>query len=497
MNSSSSPRPSFQESESATLERLISYFVAAKRSLSATAHVYRAHEIVDAARSLVEEAAVLGARNAFLERGVNEEASALGAVRDGLDSIGRDAGEGFKAIITLLDEADVRLQGSIHRLQDTVVDPSFSSGQPVIRLDDSVSPQSSAQNASKTLHDFISESGHKTLHDSIHQDIDAYQNALGVYQKSQGSFDQSLVALGKALQKVENASPRSPRYQNSLSQGDDRPNPQHIPDLFHGLTSHATETASLLQSLIEHYDLCSTALKHTEGGGEAARAAAEPTTDQATEAMDQSLYEGNKAREPITDEEKSEMISVIENDAQEVDDVVFEIRERISEMESHLSQLSTHATSARTCHAYLAKVLSLLHGIGRELPTYIAAAKTFNFTWASLEEDLKSKMTELAALTDIYEGFLASYASVLDEAGRRNAVEAKMRKVLEKAKREIDAMCDDELETRRHFLGEVSEFLPRDLWPGLEDAPARWDFVAVPQGSLRQQQADQSGHGME
>lgn len=88
---SSSPQPSFLASESETLERLVSHFVAAKRSLSATAHVYRANEIVDTARSLIEEAAVLEAKNAFLERGVNEEANVLVAVKDGLDGIGRDA----------------------------------------------------------------------------------------------------------------------------------------------------------------------------------------------------------------------------------------------------------------------------------------------------------------------------------------------------------------------------------------------------------------------
>lgn len=99
--SSSSPPPqqspthSLDASDSPTLERLVSHFVAAKRSLSATSHVYRANDIVGTARHLVEEAAVLGAKNAFLKRGIHEEANALGAVKAGLRSVGKDAHKDF------------------------------------------------------------------------------------------------------------------------------------------------------------------------------------------------------------------------------------------------------------------------------------------------------------------------------------------------------------------------------------------------------------------
>lgn len=324
--------------------------------------------------------------------------------------------------------------------------------------------------------------------------MDLYEAAQKTYYKSQAEFDQSLTTLGKALRRAEDASSRTVRrQQSSITQGqEDAGNSQIIPDTFHSLTAHATESASLLQSLIGHYDLCSTALKHTEGGGEAARAAAaESAADPAMEATDQSLYDGAKAREPITLEERTEMTTVIENDAQEVDDVVFEIGERISDMESHLSQISNHTVSARTCHTYLAKVLQLLHNIGHRLPAYIAAANTFNLTWSQLEEEMKHKMSELGAVTGIYEGFLASYALLLKEASRRATVEAKMKKILDKARREVDVMADHELESRRRFYGDISEFMPRDLWPGLEEAPTRWDFVALAQESLNK--PDQSG----
>lgn len=89
-----SPQPSIHEST--TLERLVSHFVAAKRSLAATAHIYRANDIVSTGRSRVEESAVLAAKNAFLRHGVGEEANALISVRNGLDSVGTDADIDFK-----------------------------------------------------------------------------------------------------------------------------------------------------------------------------------------------------------------------------------------------------------------------------------------------------------------------------------------------------------------------------------------------------------------
>ncbi|KAF1351145.1 autophagy-related protein 17 [Delphinella strobiligena] len=488
-SSHQSPAQSLNASESASLERLISHFVAAKRSLSATGHVYRANEIVDTARRFVEECAVLGAKNAFLERGVNEEANALSSVRDGLDSVAKDADEDFRAKVRSLDVAHIRLQETLDRLKETVVDASLASRQPAPRPEEPLSPSSSSASGTlRTLHDFISESGHQDLLQSLRQDIDSYNAAQRTFQDSQTVFDQSLTTLAKALRQVENTSSRVFKHRDNSGQGEDAHIPDMVPDLFHGLTSQATETASLLQSLIEHYDLCSTALKHTEGGGEAARAATESTVGEGTDGMDQSLYEGNKAREPITADERAEMLTVLETDAQEVDDVVNEIRERLSEMETHLHQLSEHANSARTCHRHLAKVLDLLREIGGALSGHIAAANTFSASWLQIKEDMKHSMAELAALTTIYEGFLESYALLLKEISRRAAAEAKMKKVLDKAKREVDAMCEHELDLRKDFLKDVSDFLPRDIWPALEDAPRKWDFVAVDQGSLRDEE---------
>lgn len=106
-----SPQPSIHEST--TLERLVSHFVAAKRSLSATSHVYRANELVSTGRRLVEDSAVLGAKNAFIRHGVGEEANALISVRNALDGVGTDADIDFKVRnLALPRHSPIHLQSS-------------------------------------------------------------------------------------------------------------------------------------------------------------------------------------------------------------------------------------------------------------------------------------------------------------------------------------------------------------------------------------------------
>ncbi|GAB7347327.1 hypothetical protein MBLNU459_g4271t1 [Dothideomycetes sp. NU459] len=472
-----SPQPSIREST--TLERLVSQFVAAKRSLSATAHVYRANEIVSTGRSLVEETAVLGAKNAFLRRGVGDEANALVAVRNGLDSVGTGADVDFKSIVQSLDRANYRLEATLAHLRSTIVDARLESRQP-----DFGRPEAGGDDADKTLYDFIDESTHLALLDHLRDHIDSYNAAQRVLQASQTAFDDQLASLDNALHDADQlpAAPKRPSPKTEDAHPlheEDGDQSDSIPFLFHALTQHAAETASLLQSLVSHYDLCTTALKHTEGGGEAARNAADPASPQDTHGVEESLYK-EKHREPMSDDERHEMLMVLENDAQEVDDVVLEIRERLSEMETQLLHLDSLTSASRRRHSLLSRVLNLLRKIGTELPSYIAAAKSFTTAWASLKEEMVQRTNDLVQLTDFYDSFVSSYASLLQEVSRRDAVETRMKRIAEKARREIENLYNEDLAVRDEFIKDLGEYLPRDIWPGLIETPNRWEVRPVP-----------------
>ncbi|KAI4745041.1 APG17-domain-containing protein [Aureobasidium sp. EXF-12298] len=434
------------------LERLVQHFVAAKRSLSSTASVSRAHHVVTTARRLVEETAVLSAKNAFVKQGVLEEANVLVAVRDGLDSIGRETDVDFKrqAVIHQLDLADHRLQATLSQLTNTQVDTS------------ELLSRGATSDIQKTLHDFIDEDTHLNLIESLRSTIDSHKAAEVDFQRSQDSFDDQIRLLDAAVEDADQAT-------------ENQDDTSSIPPLFHALTAHATEMALLLSSLVAHYDLCTSALKHTEGGGEAARQA-NPTS--AYEDPEDSLYK-NLPLGPLNEHERQEMLAVVDNDAQEVEDVMLEIGERLSEMETTLDQLQSYSQAIRLRHKLLNRVLDLLRTLGGSLPVFIAAAKLYGNNWNTLKETLLAKAEELTSLTDFYDSFITCYTSLLEEVDRRHAVESRMQRIADKARREIAALYKEDVAMREDFVRETGEFLPRDIWPGLTDAPRRWEITAV------------------
>lgn len=65
------------------LNVLVDIFLASKRSLACTSHVWRAREIVELARDAVEENAIVAAKNSFVRYAVSVQIDSLEAVRYG------------------------------------------------------------------------------------------------------------------------------------------------------------------------------------------------------------------------------------------------------------------------------------------------------------------------------------------------------------------------------------------------------------------------------
>lgn len=496
--SPSSPSPNASIHEPASLDTLVAYFVAAKRSLSSTKQVWRADEIVRQARRLVEEHAVLKAKNTFVRTGVDEQVNVLHSVGTGLETVGREAQVDFQTVLRSLDVANDRLEATLTSLRTTTISRELTAPRQHIdeEVDDSQElyrGKSEEELQSKSLDDFIDEAAHTTLLDSVRSTIDSYNTAQGSLQTTRLTLKESLRTIQDDLNVIDHLHRQDDAaYASSnMSSSNDS---SSIPSTFHSLTTHATEMASLLQSLISHYDLCITALKHTEGGSEAARAAissashpiADPLTGIVGESPETSLYR-NKARPPISTSERDEMVEVLVTDAGQVDDVVLEISDRGASMESLLSSLQTRAQGSRTVYKNLQSVLLQLSTLGDELPSHISAARFFRQTWSELRSTIESQTAELVALTGFYDSFIASYASLLREVERRRMIDAKMRKIAERTRREMHALYAEDVDMRQQFLKDVGEFLPRDIWPGLGERPIRWDVKEVVEDEVEEE----------
>ncbi|KAF2104130.1 APG17-domain-containing protein [Rhizodiscina lignyota] len=444
--------PEAATDEGSTLEGLVNYFLASKRSLACTHHVWRANEIVTAAREALEENAVLAAKNAFVKRAISEQITAVEAVRTGVEVVAVEGKDEFKATVSALDVSSTRLNETLEVLRDTEVEPSF---QP-------------ADEPTKYLFDFVDEGGVTDLHDSIRASIDRFNEAHGALLDHADEFDNA----------IGNIKGREVRG-SGLDLSTEAASP--LPSLFQNLEVHATECASLLQSLVRHYDLCVTALKHTEGGG----AAIEQATGSLPNAQDLPTGLGLELEtmdqdappQPMFEEERSDMMNVLAKDAAEVEDVIGEIGDRLADMEEQFQHCENYISALRMSARKLHATLRSLSAVVVDMDQYIAASAEFLNKWDQEKQVLADKMEELESLKGFYENFGHAYDGLVVEVARRRGVQSQMEKVVRDAMNKIEKLYQGDLEEREAFKQDQGEYLPADIWPGLVNPPARFEVV--------------------
>lgn len=148
------------------LESLVQHLLASKRSLSSINTVWRANEIVTAARTALEESIILDSRTSFLRRGISQQAKILRRVRNGIDHVYKEGQRDFQDVIRSLDAADIRLQKTMDVLRSTIVDTSFRPPNEEPR----------------SLLDFVDEAGVETMRTALKESIDQSQvDVLKVY----------------------------------------------------------------------------------------------------------------------------------------------------------------------------------------------------------------------------------------------------------------------------------------------------------------------------
>lgn len=481
------------------LDTLISHLLAAKRSLSAINHVWRANEIVTASRSALEESVVVSSRTGFLRRGLNGQLRLLYNVRSEVEKLSYRGREEFSQALKNLDAADARLRSTLNLLRETIVHASF---RP-------------ANEEPKSLHDFVDERGVDDLHTAMKSSIDRINAARGELDTSNRQFDDELNAIKKALRHYRSAtklasSRASASSSSSTSVSDsDLLALSSMPGMLQSLETHAQEMASLLESLVRHFDLCVTAVKHTEGGGAAARSI---TGDMPAEVQTSGNGMSNIGKEinanlnapldPMTNSEYLEMVNVLTKDALEAEDVVMEIQDRISEMESIYEQITIQrdallSISGATLdvHHHLASLAST------GLPRYISQAHNFTQVWNEENDRINTGLNELSDLHSLYHSFLNAYDSLIIEVARRNHVRARVEKILRDTRHKLNQLYEEDVTAREAFRVEQGDFLPSDIWPGIGRAPMQVQFLRLSGGQLEggpgEEQAPEQATGAE
>ena len=249
--------------------------------------------------------------------------------------------------------------------------------------------------------------------------------------KTLQQFDEDVEAIKKCL-----------KVQSDSTLGLKKLEPS-IPSVLRSLESQAQEMAKLLESLVQHFDLCVTALKHTEGGG----AAAQKITDDLPVDISIGRSRRTPPLEPISEEDRHEMLSVLIKDAAELEDVVMEIRDRLTEMESQSEDLTSYLTQLKAAEAHASTTFHRLGDVGARLLEYAQQARDFQKRWGDQRQGIFDRMDEMEALRDFYGRFAAAYDGLLVEVGRRREMQNRMEKAARNATREMDRIYQG---TRRH-----------------------------------------------
>jgi autophagy-related protein 17 len=216
-----------------------------------------------------------------------------------------------------------------------------------------------------------------------------------------------------------------------------------------------------------------TALRHTEGGSAAA-------TEAIGDAPVHSDDEFAAPPEPMTEEERQEMVAVLVKDAHEVEDVVTEIRERGSEMTFLLNQIENHINHLRNEASALSSILQMISQITGEVKSHIGTSRSFHASWLEdTRPTLLNGIEEWESQREFYERFDLAYAELLVEVSSRRRRHDKAKRKAEEAQKELDRLHTEDERAREQFTFAQGDFLPLDIWPGLRDPPRQYEVRAV------------------
>lgn len=280
-------------------------------------------------------------------------------------------------------------------------------------------------------------------------------------------------------------------------QNDHDPTIVPINELLESLIDHSANMAQLLVSLTKHFDMCVTAIRTTEGGvALARRRAAEATQAQDGDGVSISgviaEQESNVSDlEPKTSKDRAEMLKVVTQDAEEVEDVVHEIRERLDAMEQEYALLQEQAGQTKTAYAGMLEGYALLGDIGDRIGLYLAAEEDFRVRWESEKDVVFGKLEEMKQMRDFYEGYASAYDSLILEFERRRAVDDRIRRIWRKAQESVDKLLDGDQVARQAFRQDVGEYLPTDLWSGMQGPAKRFAVVPVREDGQVDEEVDE------
>ncbi|KIW14866.1 hypothetical protein PV08_07651 [Exophiala spinifera] len=441
------------------IETIVSYLVASKRSLGSIHLVHRATSILAEARASIESTTALLAKTTYLRRALASQLKTLRGVLEELDSAAQGIQHEFETIIQELDDTGARLLQCIDFLKETAIEEAFRS-----------STEAEGNTGKVTLHDFVDDNGVEQIKHAMRAAIDNVQN-------DQHEINQSIQTLEEDLQSINDVLVN--RVNDSGGESDLK---QPVSATLSILEHHAKEMAQGLESLVKHFDLCVTAIKHTEGGGEAVVQTMNANAEDLPDKVGMGMEELQAAAQPMNEEERTEMLQVLENDANEVDEVVMELQDRHAEMEAQLDRIAQWREQQEIVYADVTTAFRLMDKISGRLSGYVAETARHASRWNEEKAKIEDGIGGMEELCDYYANFLHAYDGLIVEVDRRRAAKKAMERVVAQAHGQLDQLYESDRQLRIKFRENLGEYLPGDIWPGVNDLPPRFEINRVDAG---------------
>lgn len=434
-----------------SLDTLLPFLLASKRSLASITHVHRASALCTSTRSALETSAITTARTSFLRSGITFQLNVLDNVCRNSERTAKQGRLELEAVVRDLDAADGRLRRTLQRLRETMVEiklrPSGEERRSLLSFVDETSVEEAMVGTKASL-------------DGAQEEIEKFENGYQDFKSGVARVrdllmrkDGETIGESSGLEGRHESASRSP-----------------LPETLHEMDDHAREMAINLESLVSHFDLCVTAIKHVEGGSDAALKVAGGDLPDGVNITQET--------KPLSDEDKARMLDVLEDDAAQVEDVVMEIKHHIVAMETMNERVEAHMASRAEEHADVTGAFKSLEMIGQRLPRYITQSQVFLVRWDDKKAKIDERLDELENLREFYDDFVRAYDNLLIEIGRRKALEVRMENEVETAMKRLEKLYEDDIEEREVFKKEQGDFLPVDIWPGLMSAPLRYRVLA-------------------
>lgn len=416
------------------------YYNAAKKALSkGTSACQLANELAQQTEESLRQAIEASRQVSFLKDSLQDQLRLLHQISLQIRSEEEQYRLEFDSTIRELDVLDDELNEALNQLQKTVLPAALTAPGA-----DPLSPDQAAESGQKSLFTFADDAAVENLKGQLRQIVDDMQTSLEAcsglhsdYGHRLTIFDQLYDSMPKVpeIRPIESPDPAGLTQQTALSVSESRDTyvKQH--------EEHLQQMAELLLSLSQHYDHSCT------------------------------LFKSDASLAP---EELAELHNVVHHDAEQLEDVLSELDERVAEIEDDLATIRNFTQSCVQTRVSAVALFGTLESF--EIDALAESITNIRYTRVSTADRLDILKQQLVALSDHYYAFGTSYHALLLEIDRRAKYEASVAVFLEKTDQTLARLAADEIEKRKQFTVDHGDTLPGDIWHGITAKPATYNL---------------------